>query len=266
MKKALVLLLMMSTCFGCASTQQKDALIKQLQNEIRNTKHTLHEEQAIRLHLERSRKRLNTKLAEKERQLDILRSDSKEQVRQTRYARNSVREFIDKTIDRLTQLKYSKAMLDHLGNSPTNRRKVRGASELIVDFSNRIPKHGILDGIGGYFTHATKFQVFVLRFVDNETLGLIKTSELKHVGKGKQYVSIENIVVAAGDLIGVYFFGNVVVPFDVDVNGDTRIYKGNIGTLRRRKSLSLDDFIVPKARRSYSLEYLGIFDDAVVSF
>ncbi len=195
----------------------------------------------------------NTEL---KRLISILEKEQKFRTEQATQLRGDTRQFAQSLVEQLKDFLGRADLLDYVGASLTDRRKMDIASAVVIDASHPMPKNGVLSAVDGVFGQATRFSVNVLRPIDEGDYVVVWQSPYLQVTKsGQQRIKLPSSTsVEAGDVLAYYFPDSMTVKYD----------QGTGGSLIAEKPFALGDAVefsdLDKAeeKRAYSIGGVGI--------
>lgn len=243
--------------FLSVSACQLQPDIKQLQNENQKLDADLQKARANIEQLHIQERQLQAQLAELSRVNAVLDTEKMSRVQESSQLRSQVRSFVQHQIDVYKEFLVRGGLLDYIGGELVERSHAEGEPWLLLDLANPLPGAGRLTGVGGYFVHAGKFTVKVLRPVDNKLVVIWESQPLQVTQSGIQQIPFTvSVVVEKGDVIAYQLDQEISVAFD-EGTGDTRFRKESLGL---GQTVSASAFGGEKRRRTYSLGVYGLLN------
>lgn len=253
-KTCYVLLAVLAVSFlGCAPPNEQ---IKKLANENALLISTL---ETANNNLDQLGKE-NSLLSEKlEYQLSVnssLSVDLSEKRSENIEVKKTVRDAIKEQFRALTSLMGNENLLNVIGSELVKRKEQKGKNLTLIDPVNSIRTAGTLVGGYGYFNNKTRFNVLLLRPVEEGIYVIVHESQVFEVeSEGITKFTFESpLNVDAGDLIGYKFTGDVTVPYDIGT--------GSTGYLPdlTSKQVKISNLEGKSDKRNYSLRVVGLLD------
>ncbi len=236
---------------GC----QTPATMQQLQNKNQTLQVKLKRANQQISKLQTDKQKLRTDLDEAQRVIDVMSEEKSARVKEATTLRAEVRQFIQRQIDSLKAFLLNSNLLDYVGGELVRRKKYDNRPIMLVDLENRIPRAGVLTGVGGYFVKPTQLVVKVLRPVNNKLIVIWESRPIAVNRTGLVKIGFPvTIGVEKGDVLGYYFPKVATVSFDTGT-ADTRYLNKNLRPGTRFSISSLDG---EDERRAYSLGVYGL--------
>ncbi len=237
---------------GC----QTPANLQELEQRNSSLKSKLNTANSRIAQLESDKQGLEAQVQELNRVVNVLNTEKDSRVQESSQLRGAVRQFVQKQIDQLKEFLLAGNLLDYVGGELIARSQADNKPILLVDLANRIPKDGMVTGVGAYFDKPTTLTVKVFRPVGANLVAIWESQPLSITAPGLQKISFASSVgVKKGDIIG-YYQSVPGVSYDLGT-GDTRFMDKDIkpGTMLSRKELSGED-----KRRAYSIGVFGLLN------
>lgn len=231
--------------------------VQQLQDEKQALQQNLQQANREISALQQQNTRLQTDLTEARRVITVLDREKTERVSESTTLRGKVRHFVQREIDGFKAFLIDSNLLDYVGGELLRRAKYDQKPVLLVDLANRVPRPGVLTGIGGYFATPTTLQLKILRPVNDKLVVIWESRKLgiRQAGLVKQKLP-HSVGVEKGDVLGYYFPQGNTAVFDTGT-GDTRYQPAN---LRPGTGLKPDALGGAREKRAYSLGVYGLLN------
>jgi type II secretory pathway pseudopilin PulG len=229
--------------------------VQQLQNEKQALQQNLQQAERQIDSLQKENRQLQANLTEARRVIGVLEKEKTERVTESTTLRGKVRHFVQREIDGFKAFLIDSNLLDYVGGELVRRAKYDQKPILLVDLANRVPRPGVLTGIGGYFAGPTTVQLKILRPVGDRLVVIWESRNIgiRQAGLVKQKLP-HSVGVEKGDVLGYYFPRGNSAIFDTGT-GDTRYQQDNLRPGTRLTPSSLGG---SQEKRAYSLGVYGL--------
>ncbi len=251
--KAIIIGLLSITLWGCNSTPDQKALQdknKNLQQQLTQANSQISQLTGEGLLLKKEIKELNHVIA-------VLDTEKSSRVEESSELRSQVRKFVQNNVDALKQFLVKGNLLDYVGGELVSRANVEEKALTIIDLSNKMPRSGVLSGVGAFVSKPTSFKVKLLRTIDTK-LVTIWQSDLIELNKlGENTAQFNNSVgIEQGDIIAYEFPNTVGIGYTTGT-ANTRYIESS---LNLGKTISLSELQGKSEKRAYSLGVYGLLD------
>jgi len=229
--------------------------VQQLQNENQALQQNLQQAERRIDSLQKEKRQLQASLTEARRVIGVLEKEKGERVSESTTLRGKVRHFVQREIDGFKAFLIDSNLLDYVGGELVRRAKYDQKPVLLVDLANRMPRPGVLTGVGGYFAVPTTVQLKILRPVNDQLVVIweSRTITVRQAGLSRQKLP-HSVGVETGDVLGYYFPRGNSASFDTGT-GDTRYQQDNLRPGSRLRPSSLNG---AREKRAYSLGVYGL--------
>ncbi len=241
-------MLVLSGCQTPISTHELESRNQSLQQQIDIAQNKIRT-------LESKSQQLQKALNESNRVRKIIGKEKSSRFNESTLLRSQVRRFLQEQIDVYKSFLVNNNLLDYVGGELVKRKQYDNRSIMLVDLKNKIPRSGVLTGVGAWFIKPTHMTVKVLRKIDDK---LVVVWESRNLNISKTGLIKTRFHVSVGvekdDVLGYYFAETATVAFDKGT-GDTRYLSRN---LRPGSSISPSSLEGKEQQRAYSLGVYGL--------
>ncbi len=228
-------------------------------HELKNRNHSLQQQLELAKNkintLKSNTQRLQNALNESDRVRKIIGKEKSSRFNESTLLRSQVRRFLQGQIDVYKSFLVNNNLLDYVGGELLKRKQYDNRALMLVDLKNKIPRAGVLTGVGAWFIKPTHMIVKVLRKISDKLVVVWESHNLniRKTGLIKTRFHV-TVGVEKGDVLGYYFPKATTIAFDKGT-GDTRYLNHNLrpGSGINPSSLEGED-----QQRAYSLGVYGL--------